>query len=82
MWGGKAYDVLEEEFFEFSGVQFFDKNEVKILEAGYFSSNSAVSKEFILEEGQRIIGVKSKLVTGFINKPRMVNLVFVIGWLE
>lgn len=34
MWGGKANEMV---FFEFSGVQFFDKNEVKILEAGYFS---------------------------------------------
>ena len=44
--------------YEFAGCQFFDKNGVKILEAGYMT---AESKEFILEDNERLIGVSSKL---------------------
>ena len=42
---------------EFGGVQFFDKDNNKILEAGYIGDDS---KEFILEDNQRLIGVKAK----------------------
>ena len=43
---------------EFAGVQFFDKDNVKILEAG---SMSGESKEIVLNDGERLIGIKSKL---------------------
>ena len=41
----------------FGGVQFFDKNDKKIIEAGFPSGTD--KKEFILEEGHRLIGVKA-----------------------
>ncbi len=51
---------------------------MKILEAGQINYES---KEFTLEDGQRLIGVKSKLHEEN-EKPRMDDLVFIIGWLE
>jgi hypothetical protein len=44
---------------EFWGLQFFDQNNTMILQAGYIGGRG--SKELILEDGQRLIGVKSKL---------------------
>ena len=43
---------------EFGGVQFFDKDGNKILEAGYIREQS---REFVLGNGERLVGVKSKL---------------------
>ena len=53
---------------EFGGVEFFDKDNVKILEAGRMVGES---KEFVLNEGERLIGIKSKLISP---KPRMEDL--------
>lgn len=64
--------------YEFAGCQFFDRNGVKILEAGYMT---AESKEFILEDDERLIGVSSKL-QALQYSPRHNDLVFVIGKLE
>jgi hypothetical protein len=61
---------------EFGGVQFYDKNGLKLLEAGNITSEST---EFILQNGHRLIGLKSKV--GFRDTPRMEDLVFVIGYL-
>ena len=52
---------------EVSGIQFFDKDDNMILEAGYLLSYF-VCREFVLEEGERLIGVKSRTFEGF--EPR------------
>ncbi len=43
---------------EFGGVQFFDKDGNKILEAGIIKEES---REIILADGERLVGIKSKL---------------------
>jgi hypothetical protein len=43
---------------EIGGVQFFDKKNMKILEAGKINC-SLGSKDFTLNEGDRLVGVKS-----------------------
>ncbi len=64
---------------EFGGVQFFDKDGNKILEAGFLGGDS---KEFVLQDGERLVGVKSKLYDDERNRPRQEDLVFVIGWMK
>lgn len=64
--------------YEFAGCQFFDKNGTKILEAGYMT---AETKEFVLEDDERLIGVSSKLQPSQYS-PRHNDLVFIIGKLE
>ncbi len=61
---------------EVRGLQFFDKNNTLILQAGTMLNGT---KEFNLEDGQRLIGIKSKLCS---KGPRMFDLVFIIGWME
>jgi hypothetical protein len=42
-----------------SGIQFFDKDNVSILKAGYWTEDSRFKEHQIdLEEGERILGVK------------------------
>jgi hypothetical protein len=67
---------------EFGGVIFYDKKGVKFLEAGHLTTLS--SKEIILNDNERLIGIKSKLLghTGSSTSPRMEDLVFIIGWQE
>ncbi len=71
MWG--ASDL------EFGGVQFFDKNGKKILQAGYTAGTNR--KEFLLADGERLVGIKSKLRVEK-EKPRQDDLQFVIGFME
>jgi len=49
--------------FEFGGLQFFDGNGVKILEAGYIDQ-SYEKLEIMLAEGERLIGIESFHNTG------------------
>lgn len=44
---------------EIRGFQFFDKDGLKLLEAGKFSCD--IKKEVILQEKERLVGVKSNL---------------------
>jgi len=37
------------------------------------------TKEFNLEDGQRLIGIKSKLRY---TSPKMDDLIFIIGWMQ
>ncbi len=41
---------------EFGGVQFFDRDGNKILEAGYIAHES---REILLADGERLVGIKS-----------------------
>ena len=44
--------------YELAGLQFFDVNGMKILEAGYIKQDGD-KLEILLEEGERLIGVES-----------------------
>ena len=64
--------------FEFGGVQFFDGNNSKLLEAGYI----ALSKyDIAISEGERIIGIQSFKFKND-KEPRQTHMRFVIGRLE
>lgn len=67
---------------EFGGVIFYDKDGLKLLEAGHLTTLH--SKEFHLKENERLIGIKSALLgrAGTSMSPRQEDLTFVIGWLE
>lgn len=45
---------------EFGGVIFYGDNNQKLLEAGHVETNEF--REFRLEENERLVGVKSKLL--------------------
>ena len=62
---------------DFGGIQLFDKDDVKLLEAGYIKDRSKVIE---LKEDERIIGVKAKNVTN--NSSYVFDLQFINGWLE
>lgn len=62
--------------YQYGGVQFFDRDGNKILEAGRMGNNKL---EIILEDNERLLGVRSKLET---MSPKMDDLQFVIGRLE
>lgn len=47
---------------EFGGVLLYDNNNKKLLEAGH--TTTLFSKEFILKDGERLLGIKSKLLGG------------------
>ncbi len=42
------------------GIQLFDKDGVKLLETGYKTGLKKTKKEYILEDGDRIVGTKSR----------------------
>ena len=44
----------------FYGIQLFDKDGVKLLETGYKTGLKKTKKEYILEDGERIVGTKSR----------------------
>ena len=62
----------------FGGVQFFDRDGNKILEAGNIEQEK---REFILEDGERLIGFKSNKGYGGGTTYRN-DLQFIIGRLE
>jgi hypothetical protein len=61
-----------------TGVQFFNKAGTLILSFG--DLDKAVKKEFWLEDTERLIGIKSKLVGN--NTSEHLDFVFVIGKYE
>lgn len=61
----------------FGCVQFFNTDGVKILEAGYCGG---VKREFILSDGERLIGIKA--ADNDCKTTYKKDLQFVIGWLE
>lgn len=62
---------------EIDGFIFFDKNGVIILKAGK-TEITEVIKEIQLEQGERLVGIKSKIGS----KSRQLDTVFVIGRIE
>ena len=69
---------------EFGGVIFYDAKGIKICEAGYVAQNFKSTREFILGDNERLVGIKSALLgkAGSSLSPRMEDLVFIIGYLE
>jgi hypothetical protein len=60
------------------GVKFFDKDDKMLLDAGDTKSDEVkYSKEFTLEENERIVGVESQVVKG--EEPAQSDVVFIIG---
>jgi hypothetical protein len=59
---------------EFGGVQFFDKDGDKILEAGYLQDG--IKKEIVLSRGERLVGIRSHLFGGYgsAKSPRQIDL--------
>ena len=57
-----------------------------MLEAGFnedcYYGEESWCEEFTLEDGQRLVSVKSKLYEDESERPRMKDLVFVIGWVK
>ena len=64
---------------EFGGVEFYDRNGTKILGAGYHEP-SQLKREMSLADGERLIGIRSKLQNN--RSPRHLDLQFVIGRLD
>jgi hypothetical protein len=63
----------------FGGVQLFDRDGNKILEAGSIEQEK---REFILEDGERLIGLKSNKGGRDIGTTYRRDLQFIIGRLE
>ncbi len=42
------------------GIQLFDKDGVKLLETGFKTGLKKTRKEYLLEDGERIVGTKSR----------------------
>jgi hypothetical protein len=60
------------------GVQFFDKDNKMLLEAGCTEDEKVKhSREFTLEEDERIVGVKSQVDKGY--EPEQLDIVFILG---
>jgi hypothetical protein len=68
---------------DLKGVQFYDKDDTLLLEAGDTKRVFTIT-EIILEEGQRLIGVKSRFYIDGEGKgkARLPALRFIIGWQE
>jgi len=64
---------------ELGGLEFYDKNGQKILSAGFFEPTQ-LKREMSLADGERLIGIRSKLQNN--RSPRHLDLQFVIGHLE
>lgn len=62
--------------YQFGGVEFFDRDGDKVLEAGRLGNTKL---EIILEDDERLLGVRSKLET---MSPKQDDLQFIIGRLE
>lgn len=62
--------------YQFGGVEFFDRNGNKVLEAGRLGNTKL---DIILEDDERLVGVRSKLET---MSPKQDDLQFIIGRLE
>jgi hypothetical protein len=60
---------------EVRGLQFFDKNNNLILQAGQMLNGT---KELNIEDEQRLIWINANL---FNNDTRMDDMVFIIGWI-
>ena len=59
------------------GIRLLKKKNEIVIEAGHFDY---VEKEIVLQEGQRIVGIKSNQNSA--EYARHSDLVFVIGWME
>jgi hypothetical protein len=59
------------------GIRLLKKKNEIVLEAGYFDY---AEKEIVLQEGQRIVGIKSNQFSA--EYARHSDLVFVVGWME
>lgn len=57
------------------GLQFFDQNGVKILEVGYFG-NGWTTKEFIIDENERIFDVVSTSKLSRVQPIQVLNMTF------
>ena len=68
MWGNFSF---------LCGVQFFDCHGNMILEAGTLKGKM---KDFTLGEGERLVGIKSKVERG--REPTQQDVVFIIGYHE
>lgn len=74
--------------YEFGGVEFFDINGTKILQAGLVEVDSVPNagvfkQEIIIAEGERLLGVKSYLSTYPVAlSPQQCDVKFIIGKLE
>ena len=42
-------------------IEFFDKNDACILSAGFFLNKNAQTREFILDDDERILGIYSRI---------------------
>ena len=59
----------------------FDKNGISVLKIGEECSTDAEPvSNFNLKEGERIVGIESKLYSA--EYKNHLNLTFIIGWLE
>ncbi len=64
-----------------SGIQLFDKDDVSLFAEGYEKyTKDYKSHEFILEEGERLVGFKSRKDTG--SACKHLGFEFLIGKLE
>ncbi len=59
-------------------IELFGKDGSKLLETG-FSTNGCKSHEIVLEEGERIIGVKSRTYASYPSYAYHCDFQFVIG---
>jgi hypothetical protein len=60
------------------GIEFFDKDDNLILSAGTHDEDD-LSKEVVLEDGERLIGVNTRLFRVERLSPQMEDFRFIIG---
>jgi hypothetical protein len=66
------------------GVKFYDRDDTLLLEAGrtFKTVSGFITTELILEERQRLLGVKSRLFMDYFDDVKQFDFRFIIGWLE
>lgn len=67
---------------DLEGIRFYDKDDTILLKAGDPGDDSYHFAECILEEGQRLIGVKSRVFIDDDGAAYQFDFRFIIGWQE
>ena len=61
------------------GFKFFNKYGDCILTAGFWGNESCVERDFLLEPGERVIGIHSRIETRYENQAIHRDFQFILG---
>lgn len=67
---------------DLEGIRFYDKDDTILLKAGDPGDDSYHFTEFILDEGHRLIGVRSRVFIDEYGAANQFDFRFIIGWQE